>query len=72
MIRLPSLVPDDTRSAIIQARCHAALAKRRRAQTRRQARGAFGQRAALAMIGASILIYVSAVIRNALAIYGVL
>ena len=72
MIRLPSILPDETHSAIIRARCHAALARRRREQARREARGAFGQRVELAAIGASNLIYVSVVIRNALAIYGFL
>lgn len=69
MIQLPPLVPDETRSAIIRARCHAVLAAQRSRQARPGARGASGERVALAMIGASILIYVAVVIRNALAIF---
>jgi hypothetical protein len=65
---LDPVVPDQTRGASTKARCHAALARRRGRDEPAAARWRFET----AAVGALAVVYLLAVIREALGMYGVL
>ena len=68
---LPRAVPDDLHSAAVRARCHTALARRRRRhEAVGGARGGLRRVIELVAFAALGLLYASAVIRQAAAMYG--
>ncbi len=72
LLRLTPVEPDAARGERVRARCHAALARQRR--RRRLAavgvRVTVGRMVELAAVAGVIVLYVSLVIRSALAAYG--
>jgi hypothetical protein len=69
--RLTLVEPDPTHSAAVRARCHAALARQLRRQKASTDRRLSGSRPVeLALAATFSVIYLSGVIRSALAIYG--
>jgi hypothetical protein len=68
--RLPAPAPDDIHSTSVRARCHAALARRRRAEIRR-ADARRSRPYDMAVVGGFTLVYLLLVIYDALSAYGV-
>ena len=71
LARLAPVVPDEVHSASVRARCHAALARRRRKhQLAAEVRVARLWRWELAVAGGFAAVYLSVVIQQALVMYG--
>ena len=72
LARLAPVVPDEVHSASVRARCHSALARRRRRMHQPAADGRVARRWTweLAVAAGFAAVYLSAVIQQALMMYG--